>query len=245
MSASSPSVDSGQRLQAGANHILFDPDLLAQPQPKHFDPEFWSGQVVGTAEGRQTAYFLEVDEQNWVLRHFWRGGLPGKLLRDQYLFTGVERSRPFREWRLLAQARAEGVQVPRPVAVRINLCGAIYTGDILIERIVDAQSLADMLAFEAMSPMAWRSLAMTIARCHQAGYWHADLNARNLLHREGRWWLIDFDRARKRKPGTWGFENIRRLKRSLDKLRMKGELRYRQADWNDFVEAWHVGLVGQ
>ena len=50
--------------------------------------------------------------------------------------------------------------------------------------------------------------------------------------------------ARKRTAGTWGYENIRRLKRSLDKLSAAGQLRYSRQQWRDFVEAWHVGLCG-
>ena len=231
-------------IQSDQDWIIFDPELIAQPQAAHFQAEQWGDAIVGAAEGRQAAYFIDHGQDSWVLRHYWRGGLPGALLRDQYVYLGRDWSRPFKEWRILARAHADGVHVPRPVAARVSRSGLVYRGDILMQRIEHARSLADLLADNLMLPPLWRSLALTIARCHQAGYWHADLNARNVLCRDGQWWIIDFDRARQRGPGHWGFENIRRLKRSLDKLQFRGQLRYRQADWNDFVEAWHHGLVG-
>lgn len=225
--------------------IVFDPGLIERPDAAVFDPQAWGSAIVGTAQGRASAWFIEHGEQSWVLRHYWRGGLPGRLFKDKYVYPGLDRSRPFREWRLLAQAHADGVNVPRPVAARVHRSSAFnYSGDILMQRICGAASLADLLAEGAMTPVLWGSMAMAIARCHQAGYWHADMNARNLLCRDGQWWLIDFDRARKRPPGTWGYENIRRLKRSLDKLAAYGELRYSAHQWRDFVEAWHVGLCG-
>lgn len=225
--------------------IIFDPGLIVEPTPASFDPAAWGRAVVGSAEGRSSAWFIEHEEQAWVLRHYWRGGLPGKLFKDKYFYPGRQRARPFREWRVLAQAHADGVNVPRPVAARLHRHSLYnYSGDILMQRIVGAHSLADKLADGSMTPALWDAMAMAIARCHQAGYWHADLNARNLLCRDGQWWLIDFDRARKRTAGTWGYENIRRLKRSLDKLSAAGELRYSRQQWRDFVEAWHVGLCG-
>ena len=225
--------------------LIFDSQRMAEADSAMFDADYWQGRVAGSATGRAEVLFI--DDENLgplVLRHYWRGGLPGRVLRDQYLYLGRERSRPFQEWRILAQAWADGVNVPRPVAARVQHRGLIYRGDLLMQRIENTMSLADLLQQRQMQPHWWESLALTIARCHQAGYWHADLNARNVLCRDGQWWLIDFDRAYKRPPGHWGFENIRRLKRSLDKLRAQRLLDYRQSDWQAFVEAWHIGVVG-
>ncbi|MCH7834210.1 MAG: 3-deoxy-D-manno-octulosonic acid kinase, partial [Proteobacteria bacterium] len=40
--------------------------------------------------------------RQFVLRHFLRGGLIGKLVRDAYVWTGEDTTRSFLEWRLLA-----------------------------------------------------------------------------------------------------------------------------------------------
>lgn len=200
-----------------------------------FSPDYWRAHVVGRAQGRGDALFLDAEPGQWVLRHFRRGGLPGRIIDDRYVFTGLQRTRPLAEFHALSAARKAGVAVPRPVAAAVHRCGVFYRGDILMERIVDARSLADLLSAGEMPGAWWDGLAEAVAGCHRAGFWHADLNARNVLCREGRWWLIDFDRARSRAPGRWAAQNIARLKRSLDKLTAAGELSYAADDWKAFV----------
>ena len=150
----------------------------------------------------------------------------------------MAQTRPFREFRLLQQARADGVAVPRPVAAAVHRAGPGYRGDLLLERLPAAETLAEVLAADDMSAADWSDLARTIAQCHRKGYWHADLNARNLLRSQGRWHLIDFDRARRRQPGAWDVKNLRRLQRSLDKFQRAGTLEYRPAQWAHFLLAY-------
>ncbi len=227
----------------GQSWIISDSELLAEPQAGMFRPEHWQGRIVGRAPGRGEALFIEDAGRQWVLRHYRRGGLPGRLLRDSYLYLGLERSRPFREWRVLAQAFAAGVPVPRPVAAALHRRGLAYTADIILERIDDAVSLAEMLARQAMTARSWAALAEAVAATHAAGYWHADLNARNVICRQGQWWLIDFDRARRRAGTHWREGNLARLRRSLDKLQAAGELRYAADDWDAFVSAYREQLA--
>ena len=60
--------------------------------------------------------------RQWVLRHYYRGGPIGRLLDDQFLWLGEDRTRCFREWRLLARltgSRAAGAAAggrPLPAA---------------------------------------------------------------------------------------------------------------------------------
>ena len=60
------------------------------------------------AGGRGTVAFVRDGERRWVLRHYRRGGLVARLLDDRYLWTGADRTRAFREWRLLRELRAAG-----------------------------------------------------------------------------------------------------------------------------------------
>jgi 3-deoxy-D-manno-octulosonic acid kinase len=67
----------------------------------------------------------------------------------------------------------------------------------------------------------WAEIGRVIRRFHNAGVWHADLNAHNvLLDANGAVTLIDFDRARFRPPAKrWREVNLARLLRSLNKLK--------------------------
>ncbi|MEL7442576.1 MAG: lipopolysaccharide kinase InaA family protein, partial [Pseudomonadota bacterium] len=104
------------------HHFIFDDTLVSHPNAEMFTPDFWQLQdkITGQAKGRGTTIFIEHEGQRWVLRHFKRGGLVGKVLSDQYMFIGVERSRPFEEFRLLEYMRTQDLLVPIPVAARIH-----------------------------------------------------------------------------------------------------------------------------
>lgn len=199
--------------------ILHDPGLLDVSTPAVFDPDHWAGRIAGRAgRGRGQALFLETGEgPQWVLRHYRRGGLPGRLIGDVYPWLGAERTRAFREWRMLAQLHAVGLPVPRPVAAGWRRAGPWYRADLITVCIPDARPLSTCLA--AGVPVDWRALGALLARFHAAGACHADLNAHNLLlDARGAAWMLDFDRGRFRPPGPWREANLARLERSLRKV---------------------------
>lgn len=229
--------------QSENSWIIFDAGRLQYPTRETFLPDAWAEHEVGRASGRAAAIFIDAPELGpLVLRHYHRGGLPGRISRDRYVYRGLAASRPFREFRILCQALQDGLPVPAPVAAAVHREGLRYRGDILMTRIPNARSLADLLAQDAECD--WPALARAIGVTHRAGYWHADLNARNVIWDGRRWTLIDWDRGEKRAPGAWGAQNIRRLQRSLDKLQAHGELDYDLADWNRMLEAYRATVVG-
>jgi tRNA A-37 threonylcarbamoyl transferase component Bud32 len=64
----------------------------------------------------------------------------------------------------------------------------------------------------------WQQLGGVIARFHQQGVYHSDLNCHNiLLDAKGQFWLIDFDKCSLRAPGRWQQANLQRLLRSFNK----------------------------
>lgn len=204
--------------------IIYDPELVPEPTPAMFDPEHWrsAGKLTGTAEGRGAAWFIDVPTPagaGWVLRHYRRGGLPGKLIADRYIHWPTAKTRPWREFRIGARLHGDGLPVPRPVAACLHRHGLFDRFDLITEGIPGAVSLADAAIAGTAADADWHRVGAVIAQLHAAGVWHADLNARNLLRRDdGQWMVIDLDRARLRGGQAWQAGNLQRLRRSLDKI---------------------------
>lgn len=219
----------------GDSHMLWDGARLPEARDEHFDPDWWHerAMVAGEASGRGKAFFLDTPDGAWVLRHYRRGGLLRSLLTDRYAWFGVERSRAFREWHLLAEIVRLGLPAPAPVAARVVRSGNAYRADLITERVPNALTLTEVLCEQPLSATRWQALGRLIARFHAAGVWHADLNAHNILiDDEGRFTLIDFDHSRLRRPGRWRGRNLERLRRSLDKLHAEHSIfHFAEADW--------------
>jgi 3-deoxy-D-manno-octulosonic acid kinase len=89
----------------------------------------------------------------------------------------------------------------------------------------------------------WRKLGRLLRRFHDAGLDHADLNAHNILRDAGSgFWLIDFDQGRLRSQGGWREGNLRRLLRSLRKLRRQSpRFCWTEADWAALQAGYEEG----
>ncbi len=186
-----------------------------------FDPEHWRARhaLQGTPGGRGSAWFVEAGEEHWVLRHYRRGGLPGRFLEDRYCWLGESRVRAFAEWRLTAHLHALGLPVPEPVAARYVRSGGTYRCDLITRRIPASLPLSGWLRERRLPAAQWRAVGGTIARFHANGLDHADLNAHNILiDARGEVSLVDFDRGRLRRTGVWRRRNLARLHRSLVKI---------------------------
>lgn len=194
------------------------------PDPAWFTPAFWcdNDAVTGEAPGRGASLFVDagvlgIAGQQWVLRPYRRGGMAARLSESRYVWTGLERTRGFRELRLTAELHARGLPVPAPVAAHVHCHGLSYTAALLTVRLLGAHALAEHLP-RADDALLGR-VGSTIRRFHDAGLDHVDLNARNLLVTpDERVWLIDLDRCRLRKPGPWREANLKRLERSLERF---------------------------
>ncbi|MBN1377703.1 MAG: 3-deoxy-D-manno-octulosonic acid kinase [Gammaproteobacteria bacterium] len=215
-----------QQIDLDGQHILYDAGRQSNIDLNWFDPIFWRARqsVTGFAQGRASTLFFLWQNQEHVLRHYHRGGVVGNFIRDQYLWTGLNRTRAWREWHLLARLIELDLPVPVPVAARIQRNGLCYRADLITERITDTESLADTLTQSALSDQVWEQLGIVIAKFHRAGVDHADLNAHNILLHDSQVYLIDFDRGRIRNRACcWQQKNLRRLLRSLKKLKKARE----------------------
>jgi 3-deoxy-D-manno-octulosonic acid kinase len=201
--------------------MLYDASRCGQPDERLFDPAHWRarGALEETAGGRGTVAFVRDGERRWVLRHYRRGGLVAKLLGDHYLWTGADRTRAFREWRLLRELRAAGLPVPEPVAARYERHGLFYRADLITAELPTRRTLTHALAAAPLDAATWRSVGACIGRLHAHGVHHADLNAHNLLlGPDGTVYVLDFDRGRIRSRGAWERTVLERLQRSLRKV---------------------------
>jgi len=222
--------------------IAYDAGLMDAPGVNYFSVDFWHSRqaITGQAVGRGSAWFIETPHGPVVLRRYLRGGWAATFSQQHYFFTGVSRSRAFLEYHLLVKLYALGLPVPRPVAALCEHHGVTSSGAIMTMRIPSAITLADVFTGNCLVKGLWASVGKCIRGFHDAGVWHADLNARNiLLDAEYKVYLIDFDRARFR-PGrpVNGGGNLNRLKRSLVKLWPANEGSGLQLAWTELKAAY-------
>ncbi len=207
--------------------LLFDRRRIAQADRPLLDPQHWAGRgrMEAARGGRGAVCFVRGEFGEAVIRHYRRGGLIGRVIRDLYLWNGEDANRAFREFRLLAELRALGLPVPAPLAAGYARAGLFYRADLMTLAIADSRTLAQALAAGQGEAFDWRGLGTLLARFHGAGAYHADLNAHNVLRDgSGGLWLIDFDRGDLRAPALpWQRANLKRLARSLRKLGLRGE----------------------
>jgi 3-deoxy-D-manno-octulosonic acid kinase len=204
------------------NILLFDPSVFADPSSAIFEAEYWRSQncLSGTSVGRGTTYFFKYGSKEYVLRHYLRGGLIGKCLEDQYFFTGVKKTRAWRELQLLAQMRNLGLPVPRPIGAQITKNLLYYRADLIIERIGQASDAHQLLSQGPLENDIWHSIGACIAEFHRHQVFHHDLNIHNImLDDQQRVWLIDFDKCEFKAGDSWKKANLNRLERSLNKER--------------------------
>lgn len=224
--------------------VTYDASLMEAPGPDYFSVDYWRTRdaLAGEAIGRGSAWFVEAPHGPVVLRHYLRGGWAATVSRQNYFFTGVKNSRPFREYHVLVELYAKGLPVPRPVAALCQHSGVLSTGAIMTACIPNAKTLADILTAGDSGEGVCSKVGSCIRKFHDAGVWHADLNVRNILLDEDlNVYLIDFDRSRYN-PGkpVNGEGNLKRLKRSFQKLWVTKEMSGQQPAWHE-LEAGYDG----
>ena len=235
-------TDTVEKTSDGA--IVYDTAILNQISEEAFTASAWASVTpVGGAlrsAGRGNTLIVADGSNEFVLRHYLRGGLPGKLIRDLYLWTGERETRSFAEWYLLAKLFKRGLPVPQPVAARYTRFGIFYRADLLTCRIPGIRSLAERIIDQPADRDFWRGIGRGLHRFHAAGVCHADLNAYNVqVSDNDELYLLDFDRGSLREPGVWRQKNMARLHRSLQKIRRLDErVRFSRAQWNELLEGY-------
>ncbi len=220
--------------------MLYDTSRTSNFSPEFFDPEYWRKHdaIEGSARGRGTTWFIRAGDAGFVLRHYRRGGLVAKISKDRYWFRGEMETRSFTEWFLTYHLHRAGLPVPAPIAARFRRDGMFYTADLITQRIENSESLAARLLQGPLSLTQWVAIGRCIRRFHDAGVYHADLNAHNILLAPDSVYIIDFDRGTLRKRGWWADTTLVRLYRSLEKVTLLA------APESFTDQDWHTLLAG-
>lgn len=233
-----------RRQQISPNEMVwFKPDLLTEPVDKVFDPTYWqeNQRVLGSATGRGVTWFVQTEQLAAALRHYHRGGLLAKVVKDNYFFTTWRQTRSYAEFVLLDFLSKQGVQVPRPMAARVIKKGFFYQADLLSELIPDAQDLIALLKERPLSADEYKKIGAEIKKMHNIYVNHSDLNIHNiLLDAKGKVWLIDFDKCAVKKGESWKKKNLSRLLRSFKKEQEKAPIHWQEADFEALLSGYQA-----
>ena len=232
-------------IQTEHNQVCwFAEGAFRDPTSQLFEPAWWQNnrQVVGTSIGRGVTWFVKDESRHLVLRHYYRGGMVGKVVRDRFWFEGVESSRAMAEYTLLAKLCELGLPVPRPFGARMAKQGPFYRADILIERIRGAKDMVALLKQGPVASEVWYKIGQTVRQLHDAGVYHADLNSHNLLlDQDEKVWVIDFDKGAIRSPGEWQKGNLERLLRSFNKeSQLHTSFHFVPDNWQTLMNGYHT-----
>ena len=224
--------------------ILYDKAIINHISDERFTPKGWlhAELLAGSlgSGGRGSTMFVGNIPRQFVLRHYMRGGLLGKLIKDTYVFSGEDKTRPFLEWRLLDKLASNNMRVPRPVAARYVQRGTFYTADIMTVRVPGIVPLSQYIAQNDPDEAFWQSVGAAIQEFHAKGVYHADMNAYNVqIDTDGLVWMLDFDKGELKTPGSWQQETLSRLHRSLRKIvGLDPRLHFRSANWEQLLEGY-------
>lgn len=237
--------------QEGNVFCCYNANVVADFSPEMLNSEFWKKRnaITGSAQGRGTTWFVEYNApeknlpsiQQWVLRHYYRGGLIGKIINDKYFFTGQKKTRAACEYQLLNILQILGLPAPQPIAFKVVKQGLFYQADLLSSRIENAQDLVAHLSKGELADEVWLEIGRVIRRFHNAGIYHHDLNSHNILLDENKKvWLIDFDRGEQRPVSSqWQQANMARLLRSFEKENVKvPNFHWQKNNWQVLLEGY-------
>lgn len=226
--------------------IVYDADRIAEAHPDLLRIAYWRRRnaVTGEARGRGNTTFLATPFGPVALREYRRGGWAARISNDRYVYLGLQRSRPFREYYLLARLHADGFPVPAPVAAMCERLGLFYVGALMTGLLQDVMTLAEIMQSDNPQQDMLLAAGAAVRKFHDGGLWHADLNVRNILvsPADMRAYLIDFDRCRYR-PGQRvdGLKNLQRLRRSADKLFAHGAQGNLEKYWDAIMQGYRGG----
>jgi 3-deoxy-D-manno-octulosonic acid kinase len=213
------------------NYIIYS--NLQTFEVDFFDPKYWQdkNQINKIGIGRADAYLIDLDNQQWVLKEYRRGGRIGRILSNQYFYLSAKNIRPIKEWKIINQLFLSGLPIPKPIGLLVSTAPFIYSASLITEYLKDTVTLLDKIMIGGnLNEYYWKSIGITIKKFHDYGVSHSDLNLRNLLiNNKNEIFMIDFDKAFITTKKTYFHSNLKRFKRSIFKhirLEREAEMAY-------------------
>lgn len=226
------------------SHFLFDEADKHNCDTRIFDPEYVVAHLQSStisSHGRGHVLVFSHRGKTLALRQYRRGGWIQHVSADRYLWRGLRQTRGWKEFYLLAQMKRLGLPCPSPYACQAQRSGMAYSASLITELIPHTSTLAQTLQRHELPASMWHKVGKTIRRFHDEGFFHADLNAHNILIDDNdSAFLIDFDRGEKKRPARrWQFANLHRLQRSIKKCWMQADVFYfSPTSWNDLTDGY-------
>jgi tRNA A-37 threonylcarbamoyl transferase component Bud32 len=187
-------------------------------------------QTLKYLKGRTFHPSIPVKEgKNIVIRHYRHGGLLSALTRDLYLFG----SRSFQELALTARIRACGISTIEPIGAIHQILRPFYKAHLLSLEMSSAKDLIQYLQEVGPHPSrerllhkrrTIRSAGLLVHEFHGAGFFHGDLQLKNILVSGEKLFLIDFDHSYQKEvlSPDEKKKNLLRLNRSVEKWKRLG-----------------------
>lgn len=173
-----------------------------------------SGCVELSEVGRAAVFRFALSKGNGILRRYRRGGLVGPVLGDRFLGNRMRH-----EFEVSLAWYQLGGQIPEPLGVTWWKTGGMYRGAYAARQVDGVTLLAYLQEDGPLTDRVLELVGSTIRQLHDAGFWHADLQVKNIMISEAKPYLIDFDKARRVTllGPVLRSRNLLRLRRSFEK----------------------------
>ena len=223
-------------IQDNENIIIYADDLIKDINRDFFEANQWLQNKSDDVNvfGRGEAIFFRHQNLKCVLKHYYRGGILGRYIRDRYLWTGIDGSRSIREFRRLEELSAMGLPVPKPIGARVKKSGATYKADLITIEIENSKTLSELIIDDDVDNNVWEAIGKCLHHFNDKEIYHPDLNTNNILiDDELNVYLIDFDTSsRLHQKISSKRSTLDRFHRSLKKTFKNSNKKFLESDWN-------------
>ena len=176
----------------------------------------------------KTLIMESLDNESFVVRDYWHGGLFRKILRDIFW----DSLRPLRELLICEAAGKSGIKTSEVIAIVKNrILGPVFKCQLVSKEITGAVDLMELLLNPEMNKLVVRKgqiinkTAKAVKEMHDAGIYHADLHLKNILVQSTaggkvKVYIIDLDKSSQHEEISFykRVRNIMRLDRSVEKM---------------------------